>query len=137
VAVKKSHANADISYWQQMFPIGNMCQIAYVVLSAVCLGFPALGGLFVAVSRFNPALAFFCEFFFPKGRLGFEIVHDKFTGGEGVASMGAINANKNYLIAWMHGANAMYYSGVNDAPARFCCVDYGRSRFLGHAGIVF
>src|SRR5439155_25977130 len=97
---------------------------------------PALRGLVVGGSRFDPARSLRSFFFLPERRAGLEVVHDEFAGREGLAAMGAGDHYEHDLIGGFQLADAVNHEHFHHVPAGFRFGDDLFERLLGHAGIV-
>src|SRR5690606_2494306 len=109
------------------------CGLIFRSIAAI----PACARIVIAAARLHPALALRGLLLLPEWRLGLEVIHDEFAGGEGVASMRAADGHEHDLVAGAQGADTVDDARVVDIPACPGLIDDGGKRLLGHARVMF
>ncbi len=111
--------------------------------SAVFLGVarrrrrPAVRRRVVALARVDPAAAGRCLFLLPEGGARFQVIHDEFAGGEGIAAMRRGRTDEDNAIAGQKAADAVDDADPEQRPSPFGLGDDILQGLLGHAGVMF
>ena len=74
--------------------------------------------------------------FLPERCLGFQVIHDEFTGLEALAPVRRGHGHQHDLVQRLHQTNAVDHARVQHVKAGVGGVNHGLNRALGHAGVV-
>src|SRR5215469_5029448 len=78
---------------------------------------PALSRLVIAGAVFDPVMFAAARFFLPEGRLGFQIVHQKFAGREGGMAVWGRHRYQHNALARLERTHAVHHGDAGQRPS--------------------
>src|SRR5690625_2341243 len=116
-----------------------MCKASaalYMALGAFAAPGPALGGPAIPRPGLHPVLARCGDFLLPQRRPGLEVIHDEFTGCQGVAAMAAGGADQDDGLAGLQPTDAMDDPDPHQGPEPPGTAQNGLQGPLAHPGLM-